>query len=172
MENTIERHQTHNYGIDILRFILAITIVFGHFWTDRGNSGIGSEWIKLQNIAAPSFFLLSFFLSAKYIVVSDRKKQRNRLKRLLLPFYFWGIVGWAAVSLFPIGDKDTIIMSLIWQIFTGSSSNAPLWYLIVLAWITVLYFYIFKIRNKRIAVMIIAGITVASLILQYTGVNY
>ena len=172
MENTIERHQTHNYGIDILRFLLAVTIVFGHFWTDRGNSGIGSEWIKLQNIAAPSFFLLSFFLSAKYILGSDQQKQCSRLKRLLLPFYFWGIVGWTVAALLLAGDKNSVIMSLIWQLFTGSSSNAPLWYLIVLVWITSLYFYIFKIRNKIIAVMMIAGITVASLILQYTGVNY
>ena len=177
MKNTIDYTPVsdtanHNYGIDILRCILALTIVFGHFWTDRNNSAFGNELIKLQNIAAPSFFLLSFFLSAKYIVLSNNGKHHNRIKRLLLLFYFWGFIGWAVQALFSGAEKDSVIMSLIWQLFTGSSANTPLWYLIVLVWITMLYFFIFKIAGRKAGMLIVSGLGVLSLAAQYTGINY
>lgn len=168
--------ENHNYGIDILRVILTFTVILYHFW-DAPNSTIIDKGINmLRGIAAPSFFLLSVYLTSKHIISSNNAKLRNRITRLRIPFYFWGIVAWLALTIvrFSPENKNELIMSLLWQMFTGHAHgvNAPLWYMIVLCWITTIYFFIFKAKNRQVSIAILSLLTAGSFCFQYAGWNY
>ena len=164
---------SHNYSIDIIRMMLAFAVVLCHFWSPF-NSPIAQIIDTLRGCAASTFFLLSFYLTAKSIVMRDSEKIRRRIVRLNRPFFFWGIVAWLinVAAHLAIGSKDEMIMSLLWQMFTGSGYgiNAPLWYLFVLILLTKLYYCIFK-WGMRTGVALTISLVVFSLIIQYTNVN-
>ena len=64
--------------------------------------------------------------------------------------------------------------ALFWQLVTGHAFhvNAPLWYMAVLIWLTLLYVIIFMLPNKKISFAAIQAIAVIALVMQYSGANY
>ena len=88
-----------------------------------------------------------------------------------------GGVSWLVLFLAEKALKTDMIdgfKALFWQLVTGHAYhvNAPLWYMAVLIWLTVLYSVIFMLPNKRISYVLIQLFAVVALIAQYTGLNY
>lgn len=141
---------SHNYGIDLLRIICCFEVILIHFW--QGGGLFDSEIHSLMACATPTFFLLSFFLTAKHVVSSDDNEYYRRIRRIRTPFHYWGFLSWIiwVVLLSGVIQKDNIILPLFWQMVTGhvEGINPPLWFLFVLGNMTSLYRYIFvKCKN-------------------------
>ncbi len=166
----------YNNGILFFRLLLTLAVILNHFW-EVENPGIFRPLYLLRSCAVPAFMLLSFFLTEKTITNPSFKSMKKRIIRLATPFFVWGGVSWLALFLAEKVLKTDMIdgfNALLWQLLTGHGYhvNAPLWYMAVLIWLTVLYSLIFMLPNKRTSFVLIQGIAVAALILQYTGLNY
>lgn len=170
--NFVDRHK---YGIDILRIVLCFGVVISHFWSPTAGNNVEQVIGELRQMAAPTFFMLSFFLTSKRIIKADKEYLTVRLKRLKAPFYFWGFVAWLFLltNNFRIEMKEELIISLFWQLTTGHSGslNPPLWYLMVLCLITWITTQFFRL-GKRNGYIILFVITVFAMVCQYCGLNY
>lgn len=173
-ENDLTDRQTdrHYYAIDVLRVLLTFGVVLSHYWSPDKEKSIDLTIELLRNISAPTFFLLSFFLTAKHISADSNIKIKERIYRLRIPFFVWGVISWVLFLLLQSPDKNRAVMSLFWQLTTGHGRgvNAPLWYLAVLYVLTLLYYCIFRIK-KQGRIIIIVLMTVGALVIQYTGLN-
>ena len=168
------RDSSHNYGIDVLRLILAFEVVLCHFWSRPNDYFIYKTMDAFRSVAAPTFFLLSFFLNSKYITANGKVLIRKRIWRLGVPFFFWGTVSWFVYIMlhYPMGKKQ-LVVSLFWQLLAGSAKfvNPPLWYLVVLCLLTLLYCLIFSVKKHQISIALLSGLFIMSYVLQYLGIN-
>ena len=168
----------YNWGIAILRLFLTFLVILNHFW-EANDAAIGGTavFIKLRSIAVPTFMLLSFFLTERDIGNPTSEKIKKRLIRLSVPFFMWGAGSWLVLFLAEkILNLDIIdgFRALFWQLVSGHAYhvNAPLWYMAVLIWLTIIYSIIFILPNKRASFVFIQIIAIVAVILQYSGLNY
>lgn len=164
-------------GISILRVLLTFEVILVHFWTNSEDYFILKPFNFLRKCDVPTFMLLSFFLTEKHICNPTWKKGINRIKRLGIPFVVWGGFNWLFLMLVEEVFKLELIdglSALFWQLITGHAYhvNAPMWYIVSLMYLTVIYMVVFKICNKKAGLIIINGLLVLSLIFQYSGLNY
>ena len=165
----------HSYAIDILRVLLAFGVVLCHYWSPETETGLNSVILAWRQNAASAFFLLSFFLTGSRFLTNDQDYLKKRLKRLLIPYFVWGLFGWvvyAAVHCFGMSIRK-VLMGLFWQMLVGHGDavNSPLWFLAVLCWLTALYAFLFRKLKQKQAVIVICILAVLSFILQATGIH-
>ncbi len=173
IEKLKKSKEIHNYAYDLLRIILAFEVIMCHFWVKPNNSTVPQTIDFFRSCAAPTFFLLSFFLNSRKIYKGE--SINRRVLRIIIPFLFWGIIGWMAVSFINIlAGKRLDFSSLIWQICTGhgEGANPPLWFLAVLLWTTLLYSIVYKVFGKKKGDIIAVGLMLVAIFLQYTELNY
>src|SRR3972149_5406595 len=97
-------NKTRNSIFDLLKIILAVLVVNVHI---RIITGVKSNFLEPYTwYTVPLFVVLSFFFASS-------KPLALRIKRLLLPLFFWSLVG------FIIHPNLLNIKNVFLQIFTG-----------------------------------------------------
>ena len=163
-------------GIHILRVVLCFAVIMNHFWEDTSNHLYEIPLCNLMRCAAPAFMFVSFLFTEKLLFNPSFAAIRKRIIRLVWPFAVWGIVSWCVVFFAGLILKTKIadgFHALFWQLATGHGYhvNAPLWYLALSIWITLLYCLLFHLLKKKAAIAIHV-LAVFCIVSQYTGWNY
>ena len=102
--------------------------------------------------------------------------QQEKNKSIGVAFFCVGGISWLTLYIAErILGVDIIdgIRALFWQLVIGHAYhvNAPLWYMAVLIWITVL-FYVLFLSDSKGSIYIVHVLSFVALIMQYTGFNY
>ena len=161
-----------NYGISISRILFSFFIICFHF--HRNWSSYPVVYIFLRELAVPVFLIIAFFLGSKVVFSDNITVLVRRIKRLLLPYLFWGIFSWIICILADRilkGDSSISIRDLIWQVCTGSveAINPVCWYLWDLMFLTICIWLLHRFFGKNVTQLLLVVISVCCLILQYDG---
>ena len=176
ISNKDENKKNRFFSVDLFKIFLTFLVVICHFWLPSDNGNIFSYGVdNLRKLAVPCFFSLSFYLLGDKIPDYSLYQFITRKRRLMIPFYFWGVFSWIMAILFNYAsmNKDSIAYSIVWQLFTGSREdiNPTLWYLFILSICTSLFFYLYKLPLKNFNILLVF-IVVFSFFIQYSGLNY
>lgn len=158
-----------NDKIKVLSFLCTIMVLFRHsrnliaFWNTENvenlTAYIENSMSIFTEVAVPSFFIISgyFFFKYDYYNINNYIIMlKKKTKTLVIPFLFWNIIGAIILSLYEPSKIGLSIESSLYNLFL-SKWNGPLWYirdLILLMFISPLYFWIFKINNKALYIFI------------------
>lgn len=154
----------YNLGISLLKIIACVAVVYCHF----GGGTIQS--------AVPVFMTLAFLSSPVSDSLAWRTRMRQcckRFRRLLLPFWFWGMIG---LFVWPITTTQQwnlwdVIIRFISQMILGSPLNSPLYFIFILLVLTGLFSNIGYNSSLRY-ICIYLGMCMLSFGCQYMGINY
>ncbi len=167
MENIqSNKSKTYLVGIGILRFYLALMVIYHHFGGEPLLKPLGLFYL-FAGFHVPTFMLLSFTLCGSYFLEPTKEKVLKRVLRIVIPFLVWGVVAFLALLVFWKMDFTT----LLWQLGTGIGVNSSLWYLYISLIISALFWLIRAISNKKVFLVVITLLAVVCLVFQYTGLN-
>ncbi len=148
------------YNVDFFRFVLILVIMFYHFGLSLKN--IDPFFAKIHShfchgfICVEFFFIISGFFLFKNInrdedTITFIKKKLIRL----LPVKYFALIGCCIASIFSkkIILFNQIIIPLLLLNNIGFDKmpmvSPEFWYISVLFWISLFYFYINKLLNKK-----------------------
>lgn len=143
--------------IDIAKGIGIFFVIWGHIILN----GPGYNFIYAFHM--PLFFFLSGLVFSDKKYESGKEFIKKRLKTLILPYIIWSIVTylyWVLVENRFAGNAN--IISPFIQIFISQGSsgymlhNIPMWFVLCLFLVEIIYYYICKIKNfafRRITIL-------------------
>ena len=168
LTNNQERSVNKEYkvGVAILRFYMAFMVVCTHLG-GKALFELGGLFYTFQGFHVPTFMMLSFVLCGQYYLEPTKEGMLKRLLRIVIPFITWGVLAF----LFGLILWDLSFKDLLWQLFSGFPVNTPLWYLVDMLWISILFWIIRLLSNRKIFIIIISFLAVFSIVAQYTGLN-
>lgn len=137
----------YNYALGALKLIAALEVVWIHF----GKGGFGLR------LAVPVFMFVSFYL----LGCRGEFSMGDRIRRLVIPFWFWGVI-YCAIGVVSEGKFDWV--RIAYQLTFGSTYCAPLYFMMLMILFTILVGFV-----KHGAAL--AGIAVLALVTQYCGWN-
>ena len=163
--------RSYHYGIQTFRLLLCLFVVYNHVPPDGISDLPGfvqRAFGLLGLVAVPCFVLMSFFLSGPTYLQDQHLSSRQfnkRIKRLLLPFIAWSIVG------FIVYLKRISPGNLILQFFFGAVVNAPLYYLAITIYFTLVFSILtwLSIKPRLTGLVLLAGLC---FFVQYRGINH
>lgn len=144
-----------NVGIDILKIVACILVVFLHF----GGGIRAGVW------AVPIFVVIAGYLSGPVIESNDFVRLRSRLVRLYVPFVFWGVV---YSALWMIFNKEINCRVLILQLLLGAPACPVLYFIFILAIQTIVLFLVYRWCPVKFMI----GLLVLCFVMEYTGLNF
>ena len=164
----------YNYGLAILKVILALDVIVSHnFNKDSTKNKFLLFILRRRRLHVPSFFIMSFYFMYNDLIKLDKKKIKNRLERLVIPYIGWAIIIWILNNLLKFFFKiiyHTELNHLINQILWGNIYIIQFWFQWNLIFITILFIIIIVyIRNNYKFIFLL--LTIFSYILQYSGYN-
>ena len=155
----------------MLRPLICLLVIYNHVPSEGFEhfpSAIQKGLTLLLTIAVPCFVIMSFFLTSPAYIADHRIEYtqfKKRLQRLIKPFIAWSIMG------FLVYPKEISPLNFLLQIFFGSVVNAPLYYMSILIYITLLFSASTIIRpNFRLTILFI--LASGCIVFQYTGYNF
>ena len=175
MNNLVEDEKTRainkdkgfGVGVAILRCYMALIVVLTHL-SERMLTPVGGLLRLFDGFHVPVFMLLSFLMCAKYFLEPTKELIIKRVLRIVIPFFFWGIMGFISMLIIWNVKIDT----LLWQLLVGLPANSSLWFLAVTLWIAVIFWLIRLVSNKKVFIIVISVIGVLAIASQYTGLNF
>lgn len=110
--------------LDMVKGIGMILVIYSHVCT---TFNLFNQWIC-------SFFMPMFFICSGYCYSWKRDFLKRNLKKILLPYYLWGILG-ILLSVVRSVVKGSLIdnnlLERAWKLLVGiSMDNYPLWFLV------------------------------------------
>lgn len=153
-----------NYIFDLLKIILTFLVVNIHI---RNVTHGKVNFLEIYGYyAVPLFVSLSFFLMSKYFsqIRLSISVLLPRIKRLVLPLIFWSGIG------FLLKPNLISIKNIFLQFLTGKVVDTPLYYLIILIYLTFIFWLITYLPSKFRTPLYIVIIVIA-IIFEYAGVN-
>lgn len=117
-----------------------------------------------------------FLFDRTFNIFPSKREDQEENKSIGVAFFCVGGVSWLTLYIAErILGVDIIdgIRALFCQLVTGHAYhvNAPLWYMAVLIWTTIL-FYVLFLSNSKGSIYIVHVLSFVALIMQYTGFNY
>jgi hypothetical protein len=175
IEKQIEKKEKKekNIGILILKIYLSFNVVNTHC-LDTTNIQSHFIFFLSNNLHAPTFFIISFFLFYKSLISRNINKFKQRFQRLLIPYIAWPIIIFIANNIFFFILKAKFYKSfkdLKNQLLTGHSFIPSLWFQWDLIFETFLFIIIELLFHKYIIIILI-NIEITSYFLQYSNYNY
>ena len=146
------RMKQRNIGIDILKSWMAFEVVLCHFGVGISNPLYTYFFSHFQGLAVPLFMLSSFYLSGKLFFDEEYFSNKflfKRVWRIYYPVLSWAIVyllfyvvlHLGGIAQIKDGNVSQYMGAFLWQITTGHSLNSPMWFNIVLFYLTFLYYF-------------------------------
>ena len=164
----------YNVGIALLKLWMIIEVVTFHSWTTEDPvSGFAFFVFDARLYAVPVFFTVAAYFSGKKVMAGEGLV--SRIKRLLIPYVFWSVFIWIALSITDIiigSDYIHGIGNLIVELLTGSADyNVSLWFITDLLIITIVYTLIGRlIKTDGIKVFVYVFLGALGIALQYANV--
>ena len=142
-----------NLLVAMLKIIACYAVVSIHF----------GETLPCAGLAVPIFMFLSFYFTS----LNGGGGLPRRIKRLGLPFLFWGIVPFLVHCVFA---RRIDWMSLFSQLTAGAPENHPLYFLMLMMLYSILVFPVAKLpsRIENVSLVVLA---LLCFVLQYSGLN-
>ena len=174
-KEVINSSKPFNYGLAILKTILAFLVVIAHQFKPNStkNKLIVNIFSKNRNFHVPSFFIMSFYFTCNNLLSLNPKKILNRFIRLFIPYFGWPII------ILQINRKYNQIFkakfpesieALKYQLLWGDGYVGQFWFqwdLIVTTFLFVII--IFTFRKNCLFILIL--VLILFYYFQYTG-NY
>ena len=89
----ILRTKKYNYGLGILKTILAFSIIRTHNFNYKSTKNkILLYILRDRRIHVPSFFIMSFYFIHKDLIILNIKIFLKRMEKLLIPYCIWPII--------------------------------------------------------------------------------
>lgn len=157
----VSNKKEYFYNVDFLRFILAVEIILFHFGLMFKNCNPFFQNIfnhfKHGFICVEFFFIISGFFLFKNINITENTitfAQKRLIRLLPVKYFTLGALGISSLFIKGISisfNKILISLLLLNCIGFNSQKTGPveIWYISVLFWISLFYFYIHKIFNKK-----------------------
>ena len=150
--NNSEGHISLNLGIQILRAILCLWVLFSHC------AKIKKEHLKYfkKNFHVPTFFILSFYFYYPTLVKRNSIIIKKRFQRLLLPYFFWPIFVFILNNLLVHFTSLGKVMAklslkeLYLQLLTGAQYYRVFWFQFNLIFLSLVFSLISFIFKKNI----------------------
>ena len=155
-----------------------------HFWLPGNLSFYPVAALdRLRGVAAPMFFIVSFFLASRFFAKTDCMSLVKRLKRLYSPYFFWPVVYFLvyifALFVIKASDADSYIIfplrraDIVMQLTMGSNKDLcpQLWFQFAIIVVTLVSWIVFKTTGKY-APYVMTTLAAAGLWLQYSEINY
>jgi len=131
-------------GIGIM-LIVASHVVLETDYTSKIEATIYHYWCNfLSSFYVPVFFLLSGIFEADFIDWNNFQKRIRRCVKYVSVFFLWGILAYYVVN----GD---------WNIRKGALTYTPVWFLIVLLYITVVFGLVRLVLHNWLYVTVLMG---------------
>lgn len=144
--------------IDILRAIAIFLIVFGHAIVHSLNSHIIFNIVYSFHV--PLFFMISGF-TFNNTGKEFKKFFKNKFFRIVVPYFIWALLFLIPYYLFGRDVKENLgntgsfdLLENIYNVFYGVGAfsrlkqNTPLWFLPALFTMEIIFYIIFKIKDK------------------------
>lgn len=147
-----------NSMVAILKIVASFAVVWIHYGYGCG---------RLTQFAFPIFAFLALYFSSDKLVDGDWHFLVRRLKRISIPFFFWGALCWLV---FGTASGKLDVVQLVWQLTFGHAVCLPLYFMPILATITVICFFVCKLQ-KGVRVCAFVSIMIMTFLLQHSGVN-
>ena len=168
----MEKRKEINYGICLMRLIYGVLIVCFHFHANWDY--YPGPYIFLREMPVAIFLLIAFYLGEPVITGDDKKKKLARIKRLFVPYIFWGAIAWVfnLVMEIVLNLEDRVTLKdLLWQMATGcvEKVNPPMYFLWLAMFFTVFFFVVFKLLKKPVAAVLLMIASFACLWIEYDG---
>jgi surface polysaccharide O-acyltransferase-like enzyme len=145
-----------NIGIDFLKILACFAVISLHF----GSGGYG------RRLAVPIFVFFSCYLCA---YKGGKTFIFKRLYRLWFPFIIWGVIG---IVIYSLASNSFTWNNIAWQLSFGYPYAQHLYYLMDLIFITCLIWGVRQLPNNTCKKMVLVGLAIGCVVLQYTGWNY
>ena len=180
MDTNILKRTQRFYNVDFFRFIFAMMIVFYHVKSEMGNKILGDYIHGLLHwyICVDFFFIIAGFFLFNTIntAQSTFKFAKKKFLRLAPLLYFLLLCLLLSNLLFGTMfsfDGNLIKLFLLQNIgfAPGVPTGIP-WFISVLFWVSLFYFYIAKIMDKKYLNLFMWIITVCSLGLVLNWKNF
>ena len=165
----VNEKRDYNWGIAILRVLLAFAVVGGHFSS-------GSYLFKvISPLAVPCFMFLSFVFFERHLGLGKRSYFIERLKRLVIPYVVWPLIYLFVYSgLYALFNEDFLgrdwKTSFFFQVLFGHSILPVLWFHWCLILLTVTV-YCCSFLPKVVLATSLFFIVFLSFLFQYSGFN-
>lgn len=161
---------TYKWGIGLLKMLLCFCVILIHYGQA---SEITQKFNAIMSSAVPCFMLITFYFNSKTLLEGNKYKIKDRVLRLMVPCVSWGIIYFIVYKLLYLLKIRNVNLSwnnLLWQLITGHSYNAPLWYMYDLIVLTIIFTLMFKVFKKKSNLML-AILLVFSMLYLYSGIN-
>lgn len=153
-------------GIDLLKLILSLFIVFTHTYCYDGGA-VGSFISNcISSIGVPFFFIASGFFMSKGFSRCNGKEERNRycinyLKRVSLMYVIWSVIA-LPVSIKVINaahGEYSVLLKVIYYIrsFLLAGSLGVYWYILSLIYLAILFWWA-NSNSKKLCLYIVGVI--------------
>ena len=159
-DNVITAKRPRNHTFDFLCGLCIIRMIVLHVTENCGFSN--QDWWT-EVMAWTYYFMSFFFFKAGYFnkTISGNSKQYciDKVKRLLVPYVVWGLIGNVIVFVFAafiLDPKSTVVQTLSWEHVYRTSAfygNGPTWFLFSFFWAYICMHFISKVRGLRWIVM-------------------
>lgn len=145
-------------GLDLLKFVMALTIVSLHFELFKEVPVLYDMIMPWKNVAVPVFFIVSSFLLFNKLLSSNERKEENKiiiyfLKRIGILYLFWFVVMIRATVYKWDWDLHFSFFEFVIQFFLSSTFTGS-WFLAALSINIVLVWYIRRYTSERIVAII------------------
>lgn len=154
---------------------MSFEVVLCHFCGDPAEISV---WLSpfgiLRHWAVPTFMIISFMLTYKHIYTGNIDWFGKRMKRLLIPQIIWPFLYFGAFKVHDYFLASQWIdgpESIFIQVATGAYDYLcpQMWFQTVLIVLTILFFGIFFIFNKRRGEYILITLTIVLMVTYYCG---
>lgn len=145
--------------IDLAKGVCILYIVLGHISVNINFPGLGN----MTNIAMPTFFVLSGLFVKLY--GSVKSFLIDKINRILIPFLFFYLLGYFIFYIVNWIEPGLIVSDAksVLDVFTQRQYfNGPIWFLLALFWINIMFCVIHEYLSKEwlraIVVLIVGGV--------------
>jgi len=143
--------------IDLIKGFGIFLVILGHAMIPR------SPWIYSFHV--PLFFFISGFM------YKDRPFKANlasKLKKMYFPFVTFNVVTWLFFYLIAVLNHDTVAHSTYLNLYRtiigfdiSVPQNGPLWFLLCLFTVSVIYIFISLLKNEYLKLAAVLAVTVS-----------
>lgn len=146
--------------LDVSKGIGVILVIFGHLFRIYG---VMFTWISSFHM--PLFFFCSGYVFNPY---SDFKNYLYRkMKSLIIPYLVICVIGAVFTLIIPYYRSQFSIKSLLIGLLFGQPDEinvGPIWFLLSLFWVEILFYCIFKLLKKNNYLILISTIIITYII--------
>lgn len=145
----------HIAGIDLLKIVACFGVVVLHFGPQT----------NFAVLSVPVFMFISAYLCGALFTGGDRADLLKRLKRLYVPFAFWGLL---YLVLYLLLERSLDLIAIVEQLTIGVLACPVMYFLFLLM---IFSLVLFRIGHSHHRWTVIVMILLFCVIMQYTGAN-